>query len=52
MEFEVVMSGRVNQNIGLIRALEAKLGKPVLMPGDPRIKGALGAALVARQGLS
>jgi activator of 2-hydroxyglutaryl-CoA dehydratase len=52
MESEVVMSGGVGKNIGVIRALEAKLGKPVLVPEDPQIVVALGAALVARQGLS
>jgi activator of 2-hydroxyglutaryl-CoA dehydratase len=31
--------------------MEAKLGKPVLVPEDPQIVGAFGAALVAQQGL-
>jgi (R)-2-hydroxyacyl-CoA dehydratese activating ATPase len=52
MESEVVMSGGVGKNIGIIRALEAKLGKPVLVPEDPQIVAALGAALIARQGLT
>jgi (R)-2-hydroxyacyl-CoA dehydratese activating ATPase len=47
---EVVMSGGVGKNSGIIRALEAKLGKPVLVPEDPQIVGALGAVLVAQQG--
>jgi predicted CoA-substrate-specific enzyme activase len=51
MQSEVLMSGGVSRNIGLIRAMEAKLGKPVLVPEDPQIVGALGAALVARQGI-
>jgi len=47
-----VMSGGIGRNIGIIRAMEAKVGKRVLVPEDPRIVGALGAALVARQGLA
>jgi predicted CoA-substrate-specific enzyme activase len=50
MRSEVVMSGGVSKNIGIIRAMEAKLGKPVLVPEDPQIVGALGAALVAKRG--
>jgi activator of 2-hydroxyglutaryl-CoA dehydratase len=49
MQSEVVMSGGVSNNIGIIRAMEAKLGKPVLVPDDPQIVGALGAALVAQR---
>jgi activator of 2-hydroxyglutaryl-CoA dehydratase len=52
MQSEVVMSGGVSKNIGIIRAMEAKLGKPVLVPNDPQIVGALGAALVAQEGVS
>jgi activator of 2-hydroxyglutaryl-CoA dehydratase len=51
MQFDVMMSGGVGRNIGIVRAMEAKLGKRVLVPEDPRIVGALGAALFARQGL-
>jgi (R)-2-hydroxyacyl-CoA dehydratese activating ATPase len=50
MESGVVMSGGVGKNIGIIRALEAKLGKPVLVPEDPQIVVALGAALIALGG--
>lgn len=49
---DVVMSGGVSKDIGVIRAMEARLGKPVLVPEEPRIMGALGAALVAQQGLA
>jgi len=52
MQSEVVMSGGVSKNIGIIRAMEAKLGKPVLVPEDPQIVGALGAALFAQEGLA
>jgi (R)-2-hydroxyacyl-CoA dehydratese activating ATPase len=47
-----VMSGGVSKNIGIVRAMEAKIGKPVLVPEDPRIVAALGAALLAQQGVS
>jgi activator of 2-hydroxyglutaryl-CoA dehydratase len=49
MQSEVVMSGGVSKNIGIIRAMEAKLGKPVLVPENPQIVGALGAALFAQR---
>ena len=49
MQSEVVMCGGVSKNIGIIRAMEAKLGKPVLVPEDPQIVGALGAALFAQR---
>lgn len=46
---EVVMCGGVSKNIGIIRAMETKLGKPVLVPEDPQGLGSLGAALFAQQ---
>jgi predicted CoA-substrate-specific enzyme activase len=46
---EVVMSGGVSRNSGIIRAMEAKLGRPVLVPDQPQIVAALGAALIAQQ---
>lgn len=46
---EVVMTGGVTRNIGIVRAMQARLGKPVLVPEDPQIVGALGAALLAQQ---
>jgi predicted CoA-substrate-specific enzyme activase len=52
MQSDLLMCGGVSKNIGIIRTMEARLGKPVLVPEDPQIVGALGAALVARQGLA
>jgi activator of 2-hydroxyglutaryl-CoA dehydratase len=49
---DVVNGGGVSKNIGIVRTMEAKLARPVLVPEDPQIVGALGAALVAQQGLS
>jgi predicted CoA-substrate-specific enzyme activase len=50
VQSEVLMTGGVSRNIGVVRAMEARLGKPVLVPEDPQIVGALGAALFASQG--
>ncbi len=47
-EPEVLMSGGVSKNIGIVRTMEAKLAKPVLVSQDPQIVAALGAALLAR----
>ena len=52
MPFEVVMTGGVSRNSGIIRAMEAKLGKPVLVPEEPQMVGALGAALLAHEGMA
>jgi predicted CoA-substrate-specific enzyme activase len=49
MPSEVVMSGGVSRNSGVIRAMEAILGKPVLVPVQPQIVAALGAALIAQK---
>jgi (R)-2-hydroxyacyl-CoA dehydratese activating ATPase len=51
MQPEMVMTGGVSRNGGVVRAMAARLGKPVLVPDDPQVVGALGAALLARQGL-
>jgi len=45
---EVVVTGGVARNTGLIRALERRIGRKVRVPQDPQIVGALGAALFAR----
>lgn len=43
----VVMSGGVAKNIGVVRALEKLLGTQIIVPPEPQIVGALGAALFA-----
>jgi predicted CoA-substrate-specific enzyme activase len=43
----VVMSGGVAKNIGVVRALESVLGMTLLVPEEPQMVGALGAALIA-----
>jgi predicted CoA-substrate-specific enzyme activase len=46
---QVVFTGGVAKNIGVKKALEAGIGLPILIPEEPQIVGALGAALLARQ---
>ncbi len=43
----VCMTGGVAKNIGVIKALEDKLGIEMIRPAEPQIVGALGAALIA-----
>ena len=46
---DVVMTGGVSKNIGIVTAMEEKLGVKVQLAEDPQIIGALGAALIAQQ---
>lgn len=48
IEREVAITGGGAKNIGLVKALEAKLGFPVLVPPEPLLTGAIGAALLGR----
>lgn len=48
MEEAVLMTGGVAKNAAVVRALEAKLKTKILIPPEPQITGALGAALLAR----
>jgi predicted CoA-substrate-specific enzyme activase len=41
------MTGGVAKNIGVVRELEQRLGEPLLVPADPQMTGAIGAALFA-----
>jgi predicted CoA-substrate-specific enzyme activase len=45
---QVVFTGGVAKNIGVKDSLEAVIGLPILIPEEPQIIGALGAALLAR----
>ncbi len=49
IEQDVVVTGGGAKNIGLVRALEAKLGYTVLIPPEPMLTGAIGAALLAKE---
>lgn len=48
IERETVITGGGAKNIGLVRALEARLGCPVLVPDEPLLTGAIGAALLGK----
>ncbi|MDD5168792.1 MAG: acyl-CoA dehydratase activase [Syntrophales bacterium] len=48
IEKDVVVTGGGAKDIGLIKALEEKIGFPVLLPPEPFLTGALGAALIGR----
>jgi len=47
LEEEVVMTGGVAKNIGVVTELERSLGCKIKIADEPQINGALGAALIA-----
>jgi predicted CoA-substrate-specific enzyme activase len=47
----VVMAGGVAKNKGVVRAIEEESGQPLVIPPEPQIIGALGAALLAMDDL-
>ena len=49
---QVVFTGGVAKNVGVERFLGAEIGLPILIPEEPQIIGALGAALLAGAELS
>jgi predicted CoA-substrate-specific enzyme activase len=49
---EVVATGGVARNPGLVRALETELGLAIVVPPNPQLMGALGAAILARRDLA
>ena len=46
----IMMTGGVAKNIGVVRALEKKLGQPVEVSPQSQVTGAIGAALLAQRG--
>ncbi len=46
---DVAITGGGAKNIGLCKALEERVGFPVVVPPEPLITGALGAALIASE---
>ena len=48
IEPDVVFTGGVAKNKGVVKAMADNLGCPILVPDEPLISGALGAALLAR----
>ncbi len=49
VEPDVVFTGGVAKNIGVVRALEESLGCKVLVPEEPLLSGAIGAALLSKE---
>jgi len=47
LEEPVCMTGGVAKNLGVVSALQEKLGVKINIPGEPQIAGALGAAYLA-----
>jgi activator of 2-hydroxyglutaryl-CoA dehydratase len=47
VEEQVTFTGGVSRNVGMVRALEAVLGRPINVSADGHFMGALGAALFA-----
>jgi predicted CoA-substrate-specific enzyme activase len=48
-ERDIVMTGGVAKNIGVVKALEKEIKHSVCVPSEPQIVGAIGAALMARE---
>ena len=49
IEPDVVFTGGVARNTGVVKAIEETLGCKVYVPDDPLISGALGAAILAQE---
>jgi len=49
VEDSVIVTGGGAKNRGLLKALSEQLGHKVLVPEDPLITGALGAALMGKE---
>lgn len=46
----VAMAGGVAKNRGVVKAIEDEVGQPLIIPPEPQIIGALGAAILAMEG--
>ena len=51
VEPELVISGGIGKNIGVVKRIEVRLGMPARIPPEPQLMGALGAALFAREAI-
>jgi len=51
IEPDLVITGGIGKNVGVVSVLEKRLGLEALLPEEPQIVGALGAALFARDKL-
>ncbi|MDT8717342.1 2-hydroxyacyl-CoA dehydratase [Clostridium sp. 19966] len=50
-EGEFMMTGGVAQNIGVVKALEEKIGEKLFISEEPEIVGAIGAAIFGLEGI-
>ena len=48
IEPDLVLTGGVAKNIGMVRAIKESLGCEILVPEEPLLTGALGAAILAK----
>jgi predicted CoA-substrate-specific enzyme activase len=48
VEPDLVFTGGVARNAGVVKAIEEQMGREVLVPDEPLLSGALGAALLGR----
>ncbi|MBE0414929.1 MAG: 2-hydroxyglutaryl-CoA dehydratase [Dehalococcoidia bacterium] len=51
IEKDVVITGGVAKNTAIIKELGERMGLPMMLPKEPQIVGALGAALIARDNI-
>lgn len=49
IEPDVVFTGGVAKNIGVVKSLETRLGCKVIVPEEPLLSGAVGAALLGKE---
>lgn len=49
VEKDFVISGGIAKNIGIVSKIEKKIGLKILIPDEPQIVGAIGAALLAKE---
>jgi predicted CoA-substrate-specific enzyme activase len=48
-EPDVVLTGGVAKNIGVVKAMEEQVGFPVFVPEEPLLTGAIGAAILGKE---
>ena len=49
VEPDVVLTGGVAKNVGVVKAMKENLGCEVLVPKDPLLSGAIGAAILGKE---
>jgi predicted CoA-substrate-specific enzyme activase len=49
VEPDVVLTGGVAKNIGVVKAMKENLGYKILVPPDPLLTGAIGAAILGKE---